>query len=227
VKVLGIEKSIIPVGAFGGAGREILRMLEHIRDERAFPKYSYRKVLAREPWDEESLNTSLYALRVKEDPSVRRKIFINNRRADTAAVAAGFIARDLEQRFSKDNVFFDQKSIATGDYFEEVIQSNLEQTAIFVCLIGKDWLTIAGDDGIRRLDKPDDFVRREIEIALESGVKIVPMLFDLDKMVEKSALPDSIKKLTGWHGIAFDRVTVEEGVQELIRSIEAHFASGG
>jgi len=76
VKALGEGRPIVPVGVFGGAGRGVLQMLEKIADQRNFPKYEYRRVLAGGQWGLEQLNTSLYSLGVKQDPKDRHKIFI-------------------------------------------------------------------------------------------------------------------------------------------------------
>jgi hypothetical protein len=42
-------------------------------------------------------------------------------------------------------------------------------------LIGDQWVTITDEDGRRRLDNPDDFVRLEIEAALTRNVRVIPL----------------------------------------------------
>ena len=46
--------------------------------------------------------------------------------------------------------------------------------ASFISLIGPRWLNAVDANGERRLDKPDDFVRLEIEAALRPEVRVIP-----------------------------------------------------
>jgi hypothetical protein len=48
----------------------------------------------------------------------------------------------------------------------------------------------------RRLDDPADFVRIEIEAALERGVRVIPVLVDGASMPNPGELPASLAKLT-------------------------------
>src|SRR5262249_4322158 len=68
VRALAGGRPIVPIGAFGGAGREVIKMLENVGDQQNFPKYEYRRVLADRAWGEEQLRTSLFALGVEQDP---------------------------------------------------------------------------------------------------------------------------------------------------------------
>jgi hypothetical protein len=69
-------------------------------------------------------------------------------------------------------------SIAPGGDFIEVITSAVGSCDVLLALIGDRWLTIADEDGRRRLDNPDDFVRLEIEAALTRNVRVIPILVD-------------------------------------------------
>jgi len=42
--------------------------------------------------------------------------------------------------------------------------------------IGRQWATLADEEGRRRLDDPDDYVRFEVQAALERGVRVIPVL---------------------------------------------------
>ena len=66
---------------------------------------------------------------------------------------------------------------------------------VLAALIGTDWLTITDEQGRRRLDDPDDFVRLEIEAALTRSVRVIPILVDGATMPRADALPDSLAKL--------------------------------
>jgi hypothetical protein len=45
-----------------------------------------------------------------------------------------------------------------------------------VVVIGPQWLNATDAEGNRRLDQPDDWVRREIETALRREILILPLL---------------------------------------------------
>jgi hypothetical protein len=185
----------VPIGVFGGAAREVIQLLENVGDQRNFPKYEYRRVLAGNAWGAEQLKTSLFALGVQQDPKERHKIFINYRRNDSNT-SAGWIYSELCRVFSPDDVFLDAETIAGGDRFENIIITALNHTAIFLSIIGPNWLRAQNEKTYtRRLDEENDFVRREIEIAIQSGdkIKIIPVCVEDAKLPESDALPRSIR----------------------------------
>ena len=91
-------------------------------------------------------------------------VFISYRRDDSAGFA-GRLADALEQRLGAGAVFRDVDDIQPGADFEAVIARGLDQVRAVLVVIGPGWLD-AAVDGQRRLDRADDFVRREVEQAL-------------------------------------------------------------
>lgn len=57
------------------------------------------------------------------------------------------------------------------------------------------WLRAAAGDGRRRLDDPDDFVRREIEPTLRQGKPVIPLLLESARMPGPQDLPPSMRDL--------------------------------
>lgn len=94
-------------------------------------------------------------------------IFINYRRDDQAGFA-GRLADVLENAFGVENVFRDVEDIHPGEDFVVAIQKQLSSVSVMLVMIGPAWLTV-NNNGVRRLNETDDFVRREIQAALESG----------------------------------------------------------
>jgi len=222
VKALADGTPIVPIGAFGAAGAELLRMLEKVRDQRNFPKYVYRRILGVTEWRSDQLNASLYALGIKKDPAERHKIFINYRRSDSTW-AAGAIYERLCNKFSEENVFQDVEDIEIGNRFDEVIMDVLDKTSVFLVIIGPTWLTTQdADTGRRRLDLEGDFVRREIEVALRDNISIIPVCVEGAPMPPASVLPDSISELERWHAmfIASDNRSRRKDLDELTAKIE-------
>src|ERR1700733_9408260 len=123
------------------------------------------------------------------------RIFMTYRREDTA-FPAGWLYDRLASHFGRDQVFKDIDSIELGDDFIEVITTAVGSCDVLLALIGGRWLTITGQDGRRRLDNPDDFVRLEIEAALARQVRVIPVLVDGARMPRAEELPPSLAKLT-------------------------------
>ena len=120
-------------------------------------------------------------------------VFISYRRDDSAGFA-GRLADALEQRLGAGAVFRDVDDIQPGADFEAVIARGLDQVRAVLVVIGPGWLD-AAVDGQRRLDRPDDFVRREVEQALASGKPVVPVLVGGATMPAANALPIALRGL--------------------------------
>jgi TIR domain len=121
-------------------------------------------------------------------------IFISYRRKDTAGYA-GWLADRLGQAFSKDQIFRDLEDIEAGKEFTEVINKEVESSAVLLALIGPDWLCSEDEEGRRRLDDPQDFVRLEIASALKRKICVVPVLVGGATMPTAEELPAAIRAL--------------------------------
>jgi hypothetical protein len=62
-------------------------------------------------------------------------------------------------------------------------------------LIGPGWLTATDPSGRRRIDDPDDWIRRELAVAFAAGVRVIPILTDDATMPAASELPADIAAL--------------------------------
>ena len=126
--------------------------------------------------------------------SGRGRIFISYRREETA-YAAGWLYDRLGDHYGGGQVFKDVDSIELGDDFVEVITRAVGFCDVLLALIGDQWLAITNEQGGRRLDDPDDFVRLEIEAALARNVRVIPILVDGARMPDAKELPDSLARL--------------------------------
>jgi hypothetical protein len=119
------------------------------------------------------------------------RIFVNYRRVDSD-FAASQVAKYLKAEFGEDQVFFDVKNIQSGDEWAKVIRSALRKCDIFIVVIRSNWLA----ELKRRTNSPDpDWVRIEIQYALENKLKIFPLLIDA-QMPSPNELPTDIQELT-------------------------------
>ncbi len=151
--------------------------------------------------------------------NVRGRIFMSYRREETA-YPAGWLFDRLARQFGRQQVFKDVDSIELGDDFVEVITTAVESCDVLLALIGGRWLTIAGQDGRRRLDDPGDFVRLEIEAALARQVRVIPVLVDGARMPRAEELPPSLAKLTRRQALELSPVRFDADTQRLLRVLQ-------
>jgi len=121
------------------------------------------------------------------------RIFISYRR-DDAAGYAGRLEEALEKRLGRGSVFRDVLDIPPGEDFVAAIRARLASAQAVLVLIGPRW---AGGDapGQRRIDDEGDFVRLEAAVALDSGVRVVPVLLPGAEMPAEADLPLPLKPL--------------------------------
>ena len=123
-----------------------------------------------------------------------QRIFISYRRDDSRGYA-GRLQGDLSRRYSDEHVFRDVE-IPPGADFGEYITSLVDKCNVVLAIIGPGWLDARDREGERRLDNPDDWVRLEIERALErDGVEVIPVLVDGAKLPPREELPESLLAL--------------------------------
>jgi formylglycine-generating enzyme required for sulfatase activity len=138
------------------------------------------------------------------------KIFICYRREDSAMVTT-IVYQRLKQRYGDKNVFMDLETLPYTADFRDYIRDFLQRCDLFVAVIGDRWLGMKNDQGKRRIDQPDDFVRIEIEAALDRNIRILPLLIDAAAIPPASAVPESLRPLVHRHafrlraGRDFDR----------------------
>ena len=158
-------------------------------------------------------------------------IFISYRR-DADAARAALVHHSIEGAFS------DASSEVSATIFRDVrqrlgvdwsagIQEELARSDLVVAVIGPDWLSARDKYFMRRIDQQGDWVRREIEMALEQNKTIIPLLFDDTPMPPVEALPDSLASLAGRQGLPVRTAQFDDDVQPLLREIMEHGARLG
>lgn len=106
------------------------------------------------------------------------RVFISYRRSDLEGYAS-LLYRSMAEWFDDGLVFLDQQSIEIGDEFPARLNNAIRQSKAFLALIGPQWESALRD---RAAANQVDYVRREIELALElnrttGSPHIVPILF--------------------------------------------------
>ncbi len=152
-------------------------------------------------------------------------LFISYRREDSAGFA-GRLADALEARFASDQVFRDVDDIQPGEDFVAAIHDRLRAMDAVLVLIGPRWLT-AVKDGARRLDDPRDFVRLEIDTALELGKPVIPVLVGGETMPAEQDLPEPLRALARRQAFNLSDAAWKADVARLVEALGQGGRGGG
>ena len=137
------------------------------------------------------------------------RVFISYRRQETAWPARQLYDL-LVAELGADRVFKDVDNIEPGDDFVERIQSAVGSCQVLLALIGPEWLAAKDATGARRLDDPEDFVRLEVETALDrDDVRVIPILVDNAKMPSPQQLPKGLAALTRRQAVEINPVNFD------------------
>ena len=145
-------------------------------------------------------------------------IFISYRREDSAA-SAGRIYDRVAHQMGRDNIFFDVDDIMPGADFPDVLAEKVGACDTLLAIIGKQWISNVDENGQRRLNNPNDFVRIEIETALQRGIRVIPLLVDGAPMPKSDQLPGLLKKLSRKQKIEISHTRFEADVQKLLGTL--------
>jgi TIR domain len=148
------------------------------------------------------------------------RVFLSYRRED-ASGHAGRLYDLLAARYGAERVFMDIDAIPLGSEFDQTISRAVASCDVLIALIGRGWLQATDAGGRRRLDDPDDFVRREIESALAQGVVVVPASIQGAEIPRADELPASLTPLTRRQGFQLSDTGWRDDVGRLIRRLEA------
>ncbi|MBK8024292.1 MAG: SUMF1/EgtB/PvdO family nonheme iron enzyme [Chloroflexi bacterium] len=155
------------------------------------------------------------------------KIFISYRRADSQDFTDRLFEH-MEKHFGPENVFQDvgdSGKIPLGVDFVDYLAEQVRACDVVLVVIGEQWLRILKE----RLDRDDDFVRIEVESALEQGKIIIPVLKSATPMPAGADLPASIRKVARINAsrvrpnpdFARDCETLAEGVRRVFGMVNS------
>jgi hypothetical protein len=122
---------------------------------------------------------------------IEKTVFVSYRRTNAPWALA--IYQDLTQHGY--DVFYDYKGIGSGN-FESVILENIRARAHFLVLLTPS--------ALQRCDEPGDWLRREIETALDSQRNIIPLMlegFDFSTPAIVDQLRDKLAALKRYNAL--------------------------
>lgn len=140
-------------------------------------------------------------------------------RRDDAPGTTGRIFDRLVHHYGRERVFMDIDAIPVGVDFRAHIRTYIEKSDVVLVIIGPNWNS-TGENGKRRLSNPRDWVRVEIEAAIEARVSLVPVCVDGASIPPPRYLPRSLRDLPYLQAaIVHPGRDFENHAQRLIREV--------
>lgn len=136
---------------------------------------------------------------------IEKTVFISYRRTNLPWALAIF--QNLKNEGY--DVFFDYLSIPSGD-FENIIVENIKGRAHFVVILTPS--------ALERCNEPGDWLRREIETAMDEKRNIVPLMlesFDFGSPYTTKALTGKLENLKKYNGLRLHSEYFFEGMNRL------------
>lgn len=139
------------------------------------------------------------------------KIFISYRRDDTRDESLRYY-RHLRDHYPA--VFLDTEDVPPATAFPDVLRDAIRDADLVLAVIGPRW---AGGD---RIGDPADFVRQEIEHALDHGKRVLPVLVRGAGLPDPDGLPASLRPLTERQAVPADGADLAWLVPTIERSLD-------
>jgi hypothetical protein len=136
---------------------------------------------------------------------IEKTVFISYRRTNISW--ALFVYQNLT--IHGYDVFFDYQNIGSGN-FESVILDNIRARAHFIVVLTPS--------ALENCNKPGDWLRREIETAIDENRNIIPFMadnFDFGSQAVKNALTGKLKILSTYNGLPVNTAYVFEAMDRL------------
>jgi uncharacterized membrane protein YidH (DUF202 family) len=113
----------------------------------------------------------------------------------------------------------DVGALKPGADFVEHIHAAVGTADAFLVVIGRGWLNAKDEDGGRRLDDPDDFVRTEVALALAGKPVVIPVLVGGAVMPDDEELPPDLVPLAHRHAVTLLHEDWEAGIARLVTAL--------
>jgi hypothetical protein len=144
-------------------------------------------------------------------------VFLSYRRADSGGQAQRLYGQ-LAEHFGSEQVFTDVDALGPGDFVERIGKA-FEVADALVVVIGDRWASATDETGRRLLDDPRDFVRLEIERALQQGISIIPLLVGGARMPPADELPPTLARLAALQPLEIRDSEWNQGAEQLTAAL--------
>ena len=144
------------------------------------------------------------------------ELFISYRRSDARATA-GRLHQSLCFALGDGAAFQDTADSGLGVWPPQILKA-LTAARVVLAVIGPQWLTASDEFNRRRIDLEDDWVRRELIYALQSGQLVVPVLVNgCLRVPPPEALPHALIDLPGRSHVVLRHDHWTQDFEQLLR----------
>jgi hypothetical protein len=150
-------------------------------------------------------------------------IFINYRRGDHEDLVQELYDW-LERHFGEDQVFRDVASLVPGQRYPDALRERVADCEVLLVVVHDGWTQARDESGVRRLEREDDWVRREIEQALGDGTTVIPLLLDAVEPPRPTELPGAIRDLAHRQAHRLRTGRSHGDLTDLLAVLESHVA---
>ena len=155
------------------------------------------------------------------DQCVESAVFISYRSLDSQGYG-DLLYFGLAYRFGEDLVFLDCESIRAGTDFVTELLARVRSARVVLAVIGPDWLEATDPaSGRRRIDDPDDWIRRELVESYRNGVRVIPVLIDQTELPSAADLPPDVAALSRGQALRLRGRESTAGLTGIIRELTA------
>ena len=142
-----------------------------------------------------------------------KRVFICYRREDAEA-ASGELARYLRGRLGPRSVFRDKDDIEGGEKWLNQLDEHISRESVMLVLIGRGWMGRLATREAQRQEDAEDFVRREIRLAMRKEAHLLPILLEDVRM--PTDLPEDIRGLAEYQALRLRDDNWENDAQRIV-----------
>lgn len=146
------------------------------------------------------------------------RIYISHRPEDSSRNEVAIIHKQLVRSYGTDNVL---QSTGSNSEITTNLERLVESCDVMLIVIGRYWLNMVDEDGIRLLDDGFDPIRVEIEAGLQAQIPMRVILVDGVKSPNKNQLPQSIQHMLQQNTISIiNKKNLDVPLRQLIEDID-------
>jgi len=105
----------------------------------------------------------------------------------------------------------------------KAIEESVASCDVLIAIIGRHWVVTSDEQGRRRLDNPEDFVRVEIGTALKRDIRVIPVLVEGASIPQSGELPDDLKPLARRNALNVSHERFRGDADRLVGAVRAGF----
>ena len=157
--------------------------------------------------------------------SPRAGTFFINYRIDDSRDFAKRLVKALDSAFGPKTAFRDESGINLTADWDASLKRALEQAELLLAVIGPDWVS----SFVKKAEKQEtqaitDWVRKEIEFALNEGIDVIPVLLPNTQLCSPDdapeGFPESLHPILSRQGFTIHKGAEEEDVKKIIQSLK-------